>query len=759
MSADTSIKDVYDQCEELFRGLRHTTKSVSKATSGKPTTIAIDVESLTRENVRFTNWARNVGAHRSDRVSLEYRLREASRLKAELINIMMELKDTLSEVLDVVSGNRIPYDADEDYTSQDDSSSIQTTEIEERFIDINHYIICLYKFSISIRNPAPRDKREKWSAIDMSFYESFDIGHIRDKFPETETFLYERLGKANCRRRQLLAYNEKHNAKISRRFPVKTEREVEAQVLRLHEGVDTVDDRHNARNDARNDAPQVTDTLPWETTSVAQTQTTVSTVRWQANAHQNYSQDADNPSSDAISVTSYASSINENSGNLLHVPQPPEPDAFDGVPFICPFCHAQTLVANDRAWKSHVFRDIRPYVCTFENCSTASHLFETRHQWFNHELDEHRREWFCNSGICKKTFKQHKDLEDHLRRRHDAVGNVDIIIDRCERTAISLQKCPLCPLRMSVARIQGHLGRHLQQIALFALPGAEEDSDSGEENDTDPEDQEAEGSDNEVEKDEKDEKEKPAAVEDSDNESDFEMEPGDENLTLPKAAEAGKLDLVKHLLKTGVDVNMGDGGTDVTALHYCAIEGHTEIANLLLNNGANVNCHNGVGSTALMELARMFDEDKTEIAKMLIKHGADVNAKDFSGSSALSLAAYHGYATLISLLLDHGADIETREEQTGNTPLTYCLAKRRTKPAKCEEIMRILIDRGANVNATNDHGETALMLAAEKGSPRMVTLLLDRGADVNAKDSEGQTALSIAGDGAVADLLKSRGAL
>ena len=59
------------------------------------------------------------------------------------------------------------------------------------------------------------------------------------------------------------------------------------------------------------------------------------------------------------------------------------------------------------------------------------------------------------------------------------------------------------------------------------------------------------------------------------------------------------------------------------------------------------------------------------------------------------------------------------------------------------DVMRILIDKGADVNAKNKNGATALILAADKGNAEIVSFLIDKGADVNAKDGNG-TALMLA---------------
>ncbi|KAF8245547.1 hypothetical protein K440DRAFT_662728 [Wilcoxina mikolae CBS 423.85] len=451
------IEDRYHHCEELFKKLeRLLGDPTGNGLSGQ-----IDINALQSEHIRFKKWAQNAGAHRSDRLSLEYRLREASRLKEEVMNIMGELNDTLSEVVDVVSGNREPYDAESDSEiehNKPDGAKL-TTELEERYIDITHFITCLYMFSIAARNPAPRDKFEKWAAIDVSGYRHHDIMHVRDKFPNASNYLQERLGKANSRRRQLLLYNERHNSKICQLFPVhknpKTTVQTTDSQLDLDVGI------------GQNEKVPPDEAKVWESSSTtALTETTVTTIHNQNFPCTNEELVEETP--DCVSVTSYTSSISEGS-NTLRVPPPPDPDL------------------------------------VFEDCTTSDHLFKTQHQWFNHEMDEHRREWFCNAPGCQEVFEFRGQFEKHVTRCHSemfAQNRINGVINQCERPINSNQRCPLCSLEFSTTRLKSHLGHHLQQVALFILGGASDGDDesnrNGEEDEEDEESEEGEKDEDEM---------------------------------------------------------------------------------------------------------------------------------------------------------------------------------------------------------------------------------------------------------------------
>ncbi|EFQ99323.1 ankyrin repeat-containing protein [Nannizzia gypsea CBS 118893] len=172
------------------------------------------------------------------------------------------------------------------------------------------------------------------------------------------------------------------------------------------------------------------------------------------------------------------------------------------------------------------------------------------------------------------------------------------------------------------------------------------------------------------------------------------------------------------------------------------------------------------------------------IVQILLDNGADINLTDSSGSNALIAASFNGCEEIVHLLLDRGAEINALGD--GGTAL-YAASK-----AGYENVVQLLLDRGADINASGfgdtpllaafyeDHGGivqlllangadihakgvagTALYLAAKKGHKSMVQLLLDRGVDINAIMWDGHTALHAAsgqGHESIVRLLLDRGA-
>ncbi len=150
--------------------------------------------------------------------------------------------------------------------------------------------------------------------------------------------------------------------------------------------------------------------------------------------------------------------------------------------------------------------------------------------------------------------------------------------------------------------------------------------------------------------------------------------------------------------------------------------------------------------------------DVAQVEQLLARKGIDVNAKSYAGWTPLSIAVREGHEAVARLLLDHGAQIEAKDDM-GRTPLYSAIELIR---ADDEAVVRLLLDRGAQIEATDKYGATLLCVAAELGDVTVARLLLDRGALVEAKDFEGYTPLHLTaqhdGTVAVAQLLLDRGA-
>ena len=132
------------------------------------------------------------------------------------------------------------------------------------------------------------------------------------------------------------------------------------------------------------------------------------------------------------------------------------------------------------------------------------------------------------------------------------------------------------------------------------------------------------------------------------------------DIDINSAAVTGDIETVKQHLAAGADVNgWPDEGGQAPPLYWAAHEGHKEIVELLIANGADVNAKDRRGETSLHAAAL---SPRKEIAELLIAEGADVNAKDQKGKTPLDTA----YGQTAELLRKHGGKTKKELEAAGN---------------------------------------------------------------------------------------------
>jgi ankyrin repeat protein len=154
-----------------------------------------------------------------------------------------------------------------------------------------------------------------------------------------------------------------------------------------------------------------------------------------------------------------------------------------------------------------------------------------------------------------------------------------------------------------------------------------------------------------------------------------------------------------------------------------------------LNQHADVNVRSDDGATALLWAAHWND---LETAELLIRAGADVNAANDFRITPLSLACTNGSATLVERLLKAGAN-PNAPIATGETPIMTCASTGNV------DAVQMLVARGADVNAKEPlQNQTALMWAAAEHHPDVVRTLVEHGANLQDRTRKGFTALHFA---------------
>ncbi len=162
--------------------------------------------------------------------------------------------------------------------------------------------------------------------------------------------------------------------------------------------------------------------------------------------------------------------------------------------------------------------------------------------------------------------------------------------------------------------------------------------------------------------------------------------PGD--APVATSAQARDLSAVRALLKSGADVNasQGDG---MTALHWAAMHGDSEMTTMLLQAGGNVRAQSRLGGYVPLHLAAQ--SGSAGVIEQLLARGAPVNQPTTTGATPLMLAAASGSAPATNRLIDAGADVNATELAQGQTALMFAAALDRA------DVVRSLLARGAAV--------------------------------------------------------------
>ena len=219
---------------------------------------------------------------------------------------------------------------------------------------------------------------------------------------------------------------------------------------------------------------------------------------------------------------------------------------------------------------------------------------------------------------------------------------------------------------------------------------------------------------------------------------------------LLKAARAGDIDRVTTLLKADPRLLVARDPMGNTALIIAVNSGHEALADLLYDAGVEPGLHEAaaIGDTARVRAA-------------LEQHPEQLDTYSPEGFAPLALAAHFGHLEVMRLLLDRGADVNrVATHRLAVTPLHAALFGRQVEAA------RLLVERGADVTLARGGsgwkraGWTPLHYAAGMGFSTLVQPLLEGGADPSRADEEGKTPLDVAIDANhhdIANVLRSRG--
>lgn len=196
------------------------------------------------------------------------------------------------------------------------------------------------------------------------------------------------------------------------------------------------------------------------------------------------------------------------------------------------------------------------------------------------------------------------------------------------------------------------------------------------------------------------------------------------------AGQARDVMALNAFLDAGINPNAQDADGR-TVLIAAAAHGDLDVVHTLLLRGADLNVKDKRGYTALSHATEAMYEDVVDA--LLSYPDLDPNARGLNARPALLAYVWRDNPERVEKLLAHGADVNAPDAD-GDTALHGAAQTGNT------EIMKRLLDKSADPNAKNKQGGTPLMWAAVYGHEDAAQLLLSRGADASLKDNDGITA-------------------
>lgn len=209
-------------------------------------------------------------------------------------------------------------------------------------------------------------------------------------------------------------------------------------------------------------------------------------------------------------------------------------------------------------------------------------------------------------------------------------------------------------------------------------------------------------------------------------------------------ASENKPEEIKALIESGYDVDQRfDNGT--TSLMMACCEDACDSVKMLISLGADINATDANGQTPLIYASMKNSENSAKL--LLAEKNIELEKKDITGSTALLRAVHCSCHEIIQLLIQAGADINAVNFY-GESVLIHSIIKKEWSAAT------ELIKHGADVNYSDKMGRTPLIVAAKYGNTEIVKNLIDAGANINTKDINKNTAFIVAADENSTEILK-----
>ncbi|MDB5263543.1 MAG: ankyrin repeat-containing protein [Adhaeribacter sp.] len=195
------------------------------------------------------------------------------------------------------------------------------------------------------------------------------------------------------------------------------------------------------------------------------------------------------------------------------------------------------------------------------------------------------------------------------------------------------------------------------------------------------------------------------------------------------AVKAGDVAQVKSILEAQPNLLQVAQGSNGESLLLLSVYHHQpDITQILLAKNPVLSIHEAAATGDLETVQKLLQEDQTA-----------ANTYSPDGFSPLGLACFFNHADIARLLVAQGAYVNAASQNAMHiSPIHSAVAARNT------ELVQFLLDQGADINATQTGGYTALHAAAHNGDEGLIKLLLEHMADINAMTDSGKTPMELA---------------
>ncbi|EFY95957.2 hypothetical protein X797_008966 [Metarhizium robertsii] len=426
-------QSIYTLAQRVFSNL--------KALSGAPATF----HEAEKARDRFQKWCNSLGAHLQGTYSLDERLRDASVMKEYILDCLAGMNTALEEAQDPNSGQ-----------DSDPSSSPINSERASRILIENSAMASpmgfansiqgvLFRLTPIIRPALSADRCEKAMSTTIPDEEDFKVRcskEIRHFFPRLSSELLPRLVQASLLRRRFTQYAMNYSARFrSDVYWASTSAEI------------------NPSNVAGPPTGKANSEASDSHGSIADPNLSLSGIITREDASHTLRR---------RSVISFAESHHALTSSI-----PPFPEDSDGGLRECVACHLLLPLPTEQLWRGHIIKDIRPYVCTFTDCTVdPGKLYSSRHAWFEHELAFHRRQWPCPSG-CATILTDIESFREHVESKHGT--RAQQLLSHPLPRGLELPPdaeaiCPFCQESIkSRQKIGFHIALHQLEIGLMVL--------------------------------------------------------------------------------------------------------------------------------------------------------------------------------------------------------------------------------------------------------------------------------------------------